>query len=218
MSLHLHSYWRSSASYRVRIALNLKGLDYDIHPVHLVRDGGEQHKAGYRSINPASLVPSLVDDENDITLNQSLSIIEYLDECYPEPFTLLPKHPVERARVRALAMDIACDIQPITNLRVAQWLKQEFEASDAQIKAWMCHWMGKGFSAIEQRLQTQAGKYCFDFTVSLADVCLVPQVYNATRYGLDMSAYPLISRIVDNCNQLDAFNKALPENQPDAQP
>lgn len=217
MSLQLHSYWRSSASYRVRIALNLKGLTFDTYPVHLVRDGGEQHKDVYRRINPAGLVPTLVDDENDIALNQSISIIEYIDECYPEPFPLLPKHPVERARVRALAMDIACDIQPITNLRVAQMLKQQFSASDEQISEWMRHWMAKGFAAIESRLQTQAGKYCFDFSVTLADICLVPQVYNAKRYGVELSEYPLISRIVSNCEQLDAFKRARPENQLDAQ-
>lgn len=217
MSLKLYGYWRSSATYRVRIALNLKGLEYDYVPVHLVKEGGQQHSEEYLRLNPARLVPTLVDEDEDIILNQSLSIIEYLDERYPEPYPLLPPHALEKARVRALAQDIACDIQPLANLRVINALKQQFDASDDAAKQWAAGWIARGFDGIEQRLQTQAGKYCFDFDVTLADVCLVPQVYNAKRFGVDVQAYPLISRITENCEVLEAFQRARPENQPDAQ-
>lgn len=217
MSLKLYGYWRSSATYRVRIALNLKGLDYDYVPVHLVKDGGKQHGEEYLRLNPARLVPTLVDEDEDIILNQSLSIVEYLDERYPEPYRLLPLHTLEKARVRALAQDIACDIQPLANLRVLNAVKQQFDADDDAVKQWAAGWITKGFDSIEKRLQTQAGKYCFDFDVTLADVCLVPQVFNARRFGVDMQAYPLISRITENCEALDAFQRARPENQPDAQ-
>lgn len=217
MSLKLYGYWRSSATYRVRIALNLKGLEYEYVPVHLVKEGGEQHHAAYDSLNPSHLVPTFVDDDEDIILNQSLSIIEFLDERYSEPFPLIPAHTVERARVRSLAQDIACDIQPLANLRVLQTLSQQFDASSEQNNAWCKHWIEKGFDGIERRLQTQAGRFCFDFNVTLADVCLVPQVYNAKRFGVDMEKYPLITRIYNNCQALEAFQQAEPENQPDAQ-
>ncbi len=216
MALKLYGYWRSSATYRVRIALNLKGLEYDYIPVHLVKEGGEQHKEAYQQLNPSELVPTLVDDDEDIILNQSLSIMEFLDEKYPDSYSLLPAHPLERARVRALAQDISCDMQPLNNLRVLQALESEFGA-DTEAKAkWVRLWSQRGFSAMEQRLQTQAGKYCFDFDVSLADVCLVPQVYAAKRFGLDIEQFPLISKIYANCNALEPFIKAMPENQPDA--
>lgn len=218
MALKLYGYWRSSASYRVRIALNLKQLEYDYIPVHLVKEGGEQHQPPYQQLNPSELVPTLVDDEADVILNQSLSIIEYLDEQHPQPCPLIPAHALERARVRALAYDMACDMQPLGNLRVLQQLEARFGA-DAKVKAdWVAYWSQQGFKAIEQRLQTQAGKYCFDYDISLADVCLVPQVYSAMRFGVDMQAYPLIKKIYDNCNQLDAFEAARPENQIDAMP
>ena len=217
MSLKLYGYWRSSATYRVRIALNLKGLEYEYVPVHLVKDGGEQHHAAYDSLNPSHLVPTFVDDDEDIILNQSLSIIEYLDERYPEPYSLIPAHAVERARVRGLAQDIACDIQPLANLRVLQSLSNQYELSADQTNEWCKHWIEKGCDGLERRLQTQAGRFCFDFDVTMADVCLVPQVYNAKRFGVDMTRYPLISRIYDNCQALEAFQQAEPENQPDAQ-
>ncbi len=217
MSLKLYGYWRSSATYRVRIALNLKGLEYEYVPVHLVKDGGEQHQAAYDSMNPSHLVPTFVDDDEDIILNQSLSIIEYLDERYPELYSLIPAHAVERARVRGLAQDIACDIQPLANLRVLQSLSNQYELSSDQTNGWCKHWIEKGFDGIERRLQTQAGRFCFDFDVTMADVCLVPQVYNAKRFGVDITRYPLISRIYENCQALEAFQQAEPENQPDAQ-
>ncbi|MEW9797486.1 maleylacetoacetate isomerase [Alteromonas sp. CYL-A6] len=218
MSIKLYGYWRSTASYRVRIALNLKQVEYEYVPVHLVKDGGEQHQDEYLRINPSRLVPTLVDEDEDIILNQSLSIIEYLDERYQDSgVSLMPAHSLERARVRALSQDIACDIQPVGNLRVLNALKSTFGASQEDVARWAAMWIEKGFDGIEQRLQTQAGRYCFDFDVTMADVCLVPQVYNARRFNVDMSRYPLISKIADNCEELDAFIRARPENQSDAQ-
>ncbi|QJR81909.1 maleylacetoacetate isomerase [Alteromonas pelagimontana] len=217
MNLTLYGYWRSSASYRVRIALNLKGLKYNYVPVHLAKDGGEQHSEHYQRLNPARLVPTLVHEDEDIILTQSLSIIEYLDERYYDAYPLLPKHTLERASVRALAQDIACDIQPLGNLRVLNALKSQFNASDDATTQWVRKWTETGFRAIESRLQTQAGKFCFDFDVTLADVCLVPQVYNARRFGVNMHQFPLISKIAENCNALDAFKQAAPENQTDSQ-
>lgn len=216
MSIKLHGYWRSTATYRVRIALNLKGVDYEYVPVHLVANGGEQHSMDYTRLNPAHLVPTFVDEDEDIILNQSLAIIEYLDERYASDFRLIPEHKTERARVRALAQDIACDIQPVGNLRVLNALKGTFNASQDDVSVWAAHWITLGFDAIEKRLQTQSGKYCFDFDVTMADICLVPQVYNAKRFNIDMDQYPLISKIADNCNALEAFEKAKPENQIDA--
>lgn len=217
MALKLYGYWRSSATYRVRIALNLKGLEYEYVPVHLVKDGGEQNKEAYTRLNPSKLVPTLVDEEEDIILSQSMSIIEFLDEKYPEKTPLLPAHALERARVRALAMDVACDVQPVANLRVLNALKSQFGATQEQVGSWVSDWTRRGFTTIEKRLQTQAGKYCFGFDVTLADVCLVPQIYNAKRFGVDMSPFPLIEKIGENCEELEAFQKARPENQPDAQ-
>lgn len=216
MALKLYGYWRSTASYRVRIALNLKQLEYEYVPVHLVKQGGEQHQQSYLQLNPAALVPTLTDDDEDIILNQSLSIIEYLDERYDQGTRLLPPHALEKARVRALAQDIACDIQPLGNLRVMQALEMQFGVAKPEQLKWAAQWIHTGFSALEQRLTTQSGKYCFDFAVSLADVCLVPQAYNARRFGINLEAYPLIHKVVNNCEQLDAFIAATPENQPDA--
>lgn len=216
MSLKLYGYWRSTASYRVRIALNLKGVDYEYIPVHLVNNGGEQHQQDYTRLNPTKLVPTFVDDQEDIILNQSMAIIEYLDERFNQTSPLIPSHATERARVRALAQDIACDIQPLGNLRVLNALKTNYQLTQSEAFAWAADWIRRGFDGIEKRLATQAGKYCFDFDVTLADVCLVPQVYNAKRFGVEMSDYPLISKIAQNCNELDAFICAHPDNQPDA--
>lgn len=216
MNIKLYGYWRSSASYRVRIALNLKQLEYEYIPVHLVNEGGVQHSEQYQSLNPAQLVPTLVDVDEDIILNQSLAIIEYLDECYPTPYKLVPKHTLDRARVRMLAQDIACDIQPLGNLRVLNYLAEAFGADGDAKNKWAKHWMELGLTGIEKRLKNTAGDYCFGFDLTMADVCLVPQFYNAQRFEVDMQAYPLITRIAQNCNKLPAFIDARPENQADA--
>ncbi|MGB3747140.1 MAG: maleylacetoacetate isomerase [Rhodanobacter sp.] len=215
--LVLYSYWRSSAAYRVRIALNLKGLSYETQPVHLLRDGGQQHTAQYRALNPLESVPVLRDGDRVIT--QSLAIMEYLDEMHPELETaLLPVDARGRAQVRALAMAICCDIHPLGNLRVLQQLEAQFGAGEEQRAAWSRHWMSVGFKAVEAVLAESAatGRYCHGETPSVADACLVPQVYNALRWKLPMDDYPIISRIYQACNELEAFQRAAPEAQPDA--
>lgn len=214
MSLVLYGYWRSSASYRVRIALNLKQLDYAYHPVHLVNDGGQQHSEAYSKLNPSHLVPTLIDEERDLALSQSLAIIEYLDEAYSSGCDLMPKDAADKATVRSIAQDLACDIQPLANLRVLQYLSSQSESFEQ--KQWCQHWISKGFQALEQKLKHRAGKYCYGYQLSLADICLVPQVYNALRFELDMTAFPTINRIYQACNSLEAFIQAKPENQPDA--
>ncbi len=215
--LVLYSYWRSSAAYRVRIALNLKGLSYETQPVHLLRDGGQQHTAQYHALNPLEAVPVLRDGDRVIT--QSLAIMEYLDEMHPELETaLLPVDARGRAQVRALAMAICCDIHPLGNLRVLQQLEAQFGAGEEQRAAWSRHWMDVGFKAIEAVLADSAatGRYCHGETPSVADACLVPQVYNAVRWKLPMDDYPTIARIYHACNELEAFRRAAPEAQPDA--
>ena len=216
MSMKLYGYWRSSASYRVRIALELKKLTYEYIPVHLVNNGGEQKSDAYKRLNPAMLVPTLIDDDEGITLNQSLAIIEYLDEKFPNITPLLPAHRVDRARIRTMAQDIACDIQPVTNLAVINKLKHEYGADTAATNKWCHDVIQAGFSALEKRLVMQAGKYAYGYTLSLADVCLVPQVYNAIRFNVDITQYPLINKVYGNCQLLEAFIKAAPEMQTDA--
>ncbi len=213
--LALHSYWRSSAAYRVRIALGLKELDWRTAGVHLVRDGGEQHSDTYRRLNPQGLVPTLETDA--VVLTQSMAIIEYLDERFPEP-PLLPADAAGRARVRALAQIVACDIHPLNNLRVLQWLRNHLGADKGQRNQWYRHWISEGFNALEALLRNSraTGRYCHGDTPSLADLCLIPQVYNAIRYECDLEAYPEIRRINTACLELDAFAKAVPEAQPDA--
>lgn len=214
-ALTLYSYWRSSAAYRVRIGLNLKGLAYETRPVHLVRDGGEQHADDYRALNPQALVPMLVDGERRIT--QSLAILEYLDETFPKP-ALLPADTRGRARVRSLAMLVACDIHPLNNLRVLQYLKRENGLEQPAIDAWMLHWMREGFAAMEAMLADApgTGTFCHGETPTIADCCLVPQLYNARRFALDLSPYPTLVRIEADCLALPAFDAARPESQPDA--
>jgi maleylacetoacetate isomerase len=215
--LRLYSYWRSSAAYRVRIALNLKGLDYEIVPVHLVRDGGEQHSPEYRKINPQELVPTLVDGRR--VIRQSVAIVEYLDETYDGEMKLLPPTARDRARVRSLAMLVACDIHPLNNTRVMRYLDRELGADDAARHRWMRHWMEEGFASFEELVarHPSTGLFCEGDTPTLADICLVPQVYNARRFGVDLSPYPTIEAIVAACMQLEAFDRARPENQPDAE-
>lgn len=212
----LYSYWRSSAAYRVRIALNLKGMDYALAPVHLVRDGGEQHHDDYRRLNPQQLVPTLVDDGH--VLHESLAIIEYLEEAYTDTPRLLPRAALACARVRALAQMVACDIHPIGNLRVLQYLQHELKIDAEQKLAWSRHWIKLGFDAIEAVLSARddPGKFCEGDTPTLADCCLIPQVYNARRFGVSLSLYPNIVGIDAACARLDAFKRAAPEAQPEA--
>lgn len=210
----LYGYWRSSAAYRVRIALNIKQIAYQPHNIHLVKGGGEQHLAHYVALNPAHLVPTLVD--GDRVLNQSMAIIEYLDEQYPGQ-SLLPENAFERAIVRGLAQTIACEIHPLNNLRVLQHLESDGDFTNEQKLAWISHWISDGFKALELQLAKTSARYCFGERVSLADLCLIPQLYNARRFNICLEQYPNILKIEANCLALDAFKKALPENQPDAQ-
>lgn len=214
-ALVLFDYWRSSASYRVRIALHLKGLAFKQHPVHLVRDGGEQHASSYRDLNPQGLVPALV--HNGQVLTQSLSICEYLDEQFPE-YALLPPDPLSRARARALAQTVACDIHPLNNLRVQQQIRQRFSPGKGEVVEWMNHWVSEGFSAIEQWLSRSSamGDFCMGDAPGLADCFLVPQVYNAERFGCDLAPFPRIIEVTGRCRGIPAFAAAAPEAQPDA--
>lgn len=213
--MRLHGYFRSSAAFRVRIALNLKGLAYDNLSVHLRK--GEQRSAGYLGLNPQALVPTLEDGPHALT--QSLAIVEYLDETRPTP-PLLPKAPHERARVRALAQIVACDIHPIDNLRVLQYLQKELKADEAAIGRWFNHWIALGFAGLEAMLAKDpaTGRFCHGDTPGLADICLVPQVFNSKRYALDLGPYPTIRRIHEACMALPAFDAAQPSRQPDAEP
>lgn len=215
--MKLYSYFRSSASYRVRIALNLKQLPYDYVPVHLVRDGGEQLKPEYRAVNPEAIVPTFVDDDNH-TIHQSLAIIEYLEETHPEP-PLLPRTPADRAYVRSLALQIACEIHPVNNLRVLKYLKRTVGVDDDVKDAWYRHWIETGFETLEQRLanDSRTGKLSFGDTPTIADLCLVPQVFNANRFKIDTTRYPTIQRINDYALSLDAFASAEPGVQPDSE-
>jgi len=210
--MRLYDYYRSTACYRVRIALNLKNISYTTFAVHLVNNGGEQHHPDYLKQNPQGLVPTL--DENGHILSQSLAIIEYLDEINPTP-PLLPQQPLERARVRALAMIIACDMHPINNLRVLQQLRLQFEATEAQVNEWYHHWLKKGFDALEKQLETLPRKIpvCHGQNISLGDICLIPQVYNANRFNFSMEAYPLINEINEYCLTNTAFINAIPNEQ-----
>ena len=214
MSLVLYSYFRSSAAYRVRIALNLKNLDYAIQPVHLLKNGGEQNSSDYLKINPQGLIPSL--EIEDGLLTESASIVEYLEERYPHP-SLLPESAKDRAFVRSLAQMIACDIHPLNNLRVLNYLWSEDNAS-AQKTEWIHHWLERGFGAFETRLAgaKSSGCFCFGNTPGFADLFLIPQVSNALRFDHGLERYPFINRIYRNCIGLDAFRRAAPEFQPDS--
>nr|WP_288356157.1 maleylacetoacetate isomerase [uncultured Pseudomonas sp.] len=215
--LKLYGYWRSSAAYRVRIALNLKGLAYQQVPVHLVRDGGEQHGQAYQALNPQGLVPLLVDEENgDVRIAQSLAIIEYLDEIFPVP-AILPADPVARAQVRALALHLACDVHPLNNLRVLQYLSRELCVDDAAKTAWYRHWVAEGLAAVAQGLAIYGDGFSLGTRPGYLEACLIPQVYNARRFDCDLDAYPRILALTARCEALDAFRHAAPEAQPDAQ-
>lgn len=210
--MKLYSYFRSSASYRVRIALNLKGLQAELIPVNLLK--GEQKGEEYKKLNPQQLVPALVDGEH--TLTQSLAIMEYLEEKFPSP-ALLPQPLHERARVRALALAIACEIAPLANVGPLNFLTQDMKLSDEQKMQWYRHWLAKGFAAVEQLLASSyTGSYCHGSEPTIADCCLVPQLFNARRFDCDLSPYPTIVRIGDHCAQHPAFAAAHPSKQPDA--
>jgi maleylacetoacetate isomerase len=212
--MKLYTYFRSSAAFRVRIVLNLKRLAAEQAFVHLRKN--EQRAADYLAVNPQGLVPSLEEDGQVFT--QSLAIIEYLDETHPEP-PLLPGHPADRARVRALAQAVACDIHPIDNLRVLRYLANPLGHDEKAVETWFNHWIRLGFDGIERILAEdgQAGAFCHGDAPTLADICLVPQVFNAQRYpSFDFAPYPTISRVFDECMKLDAFERARPEKQPDA--
>ncbi|WP_411849789.1 maleylacetoacetate isomerase [Stenotrophomonas sp. LGBM10] len=213
--IELYSYWRSSAAYRVRIGLNLKGLPHQITPVHLVRDGGQQHTAAYAALNPQELVPTLRHGER--VLQQSMAILEYLDEVFPDP-ALLPDDAEGRARVRALAQLVACDIHPLNNLRVMQFFSDTWSVPQPERDDWTRHWIRVGFDAMERMLveSVDTGRFCHGDIPTLADCCLVPQMYNARRFSLDLEPYPTLVRIDAACLALPAFDAARPENQADA--
>ncbi len=212
--MKLYGYYRSSASFRVRIALNLKGLTCETAFVHLARR--EQFDPAYAAVNRQNLIPTLVDGGHALT--QSLAIVEYLEEIHPEP-PLLPAGAIERARVRAMALAIACEIQPLNNSRVMAFLEDSLDRNQAQRNRWAAHWIDVGFRALETRLAASpsTGSFCHGETPGLADICLVPQAYNAGRLGMDLAAYPTIQRIERACLELAAFDAARPENQPDAE-
>jgi maleylacetoacetate isomerase len=209
----VYTYFRSSAAYRLRIALNLKGLSGDLVSIHLQKDGGQHRKPEYRAINPQMRVPALRLDSGEV-LTQSLAIIEYLDEVDPQP-PLLPRDPVERAKVRALALAIACDIHPLNNLAPLRYLKNELGQEQSKIDAWYHHWILEGFEALETMVRP--GPYAFGSEVTLADVCLVPQIYNARRLKVPLDRFPKLVAIDAACAKLPAFEQARPENQPDAE-
>ncbi|MGZ8485680.1 MAG: maleylacetoacetate isomerase [Candidatus Binatia bacterium] len=214
--MKLYTFFRSSASYRVRIALNLKAIGCEQAPIHLRRGGGEQLMPAYTAINPQALVPAL--EDNGRVLTQSLAIIEYLEETHPNP-PLLPKDPADRALVRSMAMVIACEVHPIQNLRVLNYVKATYNQTDEQVNQWAQHWIDLGLEALQEMIlaQPKRGKFCFGDVPTLADVCLIPQLGNARRYGCDLSKYPTILEIEKNCNAIPAFANAAPEKQPDAE-
>lgn len=214
--MKLYDYFRSSAAYRVRIGLRLKGLEYESVPVHLIRGGGEQLQDAYRAINPSALVPAL--SEDGATITQSLAILEYLDEMHPIG-PLLPRDAQGRARVRSLALMIACDIHPLNNLRVLRYLVKEAGLSEDAKNAWYVHWVQEGFAALEAHLagSSDTGRFCHGDTPTLADCVLVPQVFNAVRFNIDLAPYPTIARIDAACRALPAFVAAHPSQQSDAE-
>ena len=216
MSLELYTYWRSSASYRVRIALNLKSLPYVAHGVNLMREGGDQWSAAYREINPQSRVPTLVHDGQRFT--QSLAIIEYLDETFPD-HRLIPRDPVDRARVRLLSQIIACDIQPLQNTSTTLYLKEKLRLDDEWIAIWLREWIVRGLDAYNAHLERDhlSGKFSHGDTPTMADCCLVPQMYAADRFGVPATRYPRLALIAENCGHLPAFQHAHPSKQTDAQ-
>jgi len=215
VAIKLYSYWRSSAAYRVRIALNLKELDYETVPVSLAPGDAEHRKDAYRRINPQMLVPFL--DDGHVAIGQSQAILEYLEEAHPQP-PLLPDSSAGRARVRAFCNLISCDIHPLNNLRVMTYLREPLGASTEQRDEWYAHWIAEGFQAAERLANASRGNgpYVFGGNLTLADALLVPQIYNARRFNVPLDAYPRLLAIDKACNELPAFQKAAPEQQPDS--
>lgn len=212
--MKLFGYFRSSASYRVRIALNMKGLDYEQESIHLAK--GRQYEADFSAVSPQNLVPVLEHEGRFLT--QSLAIIQFLDEAYPDP-PLFPADAYERHRVRSLALLIASEIHPLNNVRVLGYLTRTLGASDEQKQAWYAHWVTTGFTALEKRLAEEAetGRFCHGDRAGFADIALVPQVANAARFKVDLAPFPTIRRINDECLKLEPFQRAMPQNQPDAE-
>jgi maleylacetoacetate isomerase len=209
----LYTYFRSSAAFRVRIALNLKGLAYEPTFIHLAK--GAHRKPEYAGVYPQGLLPTLVDDGK--ALSQSLAIMEYLDETHPKP-PLLPKDPVGRARVRSLSLLVACEIHPLNNLRTLQYLKRQLGQNEEQINSWYRHWVGDGLVKLEADLSKDGtGKFCHGDSPTMADCCLVPQIFNAKRYNCDLAPFPTVMRVFDACMKLEAFDRAQPSKQPDAE-
>ena len=213
MTMVLRGYWRSSCTWRVRIALNFKGLPYETVPVHLVADGGQQHGEAHRRLNPMREVPVLL--VADEPLAQSMAILEYLEEAHPAP-SLLPVGLMDRARVRQMAEVVNSGIQPVQNLRVMQRLGREYDVAKPGQVAWSRDWIDFGFQALHRLVEAHGGQYCFGDAVSLADVCLVPQLYNARRFGVDLGAFPHLLAVESRLNALPAFQQAQPDQQPDA--
>lgn len=212
LMLTLYDYFRSSASYRVRIALNLKQVNYNKEEIHLVNEGGAQHSQHYRQINPQGLIPSVceVTDQEAFTLHQSLAIFEYLEDKYPTP-RLLPADIQCKAQVRSFAYKICCDIHPLNNLRVLNYLEKDIGITEEQRLQWYDHWIEEGFKALEEALKSGgAGNYCFGDSPTLADICLIPQVYNAKRFHVDLTPFAKIITIYDRCMDIEAFNSAKP--------
>lgn len=210
--LKLYNYYRSSASFRVRIALNLKNIEYQDIPIHLTNQGGEHFLPSFNEINPQNLVPVLCDNNKVIT--QSLAIIEYIDALFPSP-AILPKDPYQSALIKSFALTIAADVHPLNNLRVLKYLTTNLGLSEDQKNTWYQNWIQKGFTALEKQLTqlNRSGKYCFGDSITLADIFLVPQMYNARRFSCDISQYPLLTQIDHNCQQHPAFIKASPNEQ-----
>jgi len=213
--MKLYSFFRSSAAYRVRIALSLKGLPYEYEPVNLLLDGGEQHQPAYAELNKQRLVPTLVDGPT--VLSQSLAIIEYLEEAYPDTYRLLPASAADRARARALALLVGCEIHPLNNLRVMQYLSHDMSASREHRRAWYAHWIQTGFESFEEMIAPTAGEFCLGDEPGLAECFLIPQVFNALSFKVDISRYKNIVRIYEHCQTQPAFIQASPAAQPDAE-
>jgi maleylacetoacetate isomerase len=208
----LYNYFRSSTSYRVRIALNLKNIKFEYKPIHLLKNGGEQHSTEYLAINPMGGVPTLV--HKGKVISQSRVILEYLEEVSSKP-SLLPNEAYEKAKVRQICDNINCEMHPLQNLRVMQYLEKNFQASEIQKNQWIAHWSKQGFTAIETLLSETAGTYCFGNTLTLADLFLIPQVFSAIRFNVDLAPYPIIRRVNEKCLNEEAFQGAHPYRQVD---